>query len=211
MSNETLDVQKRDAVGTTAVRKLRRDGLVPAILYGHGEENVNLSIRADAIGNIIRHGTKMVALTGSVSETAILRDVQWDAFGIDVLHVDLTRVSRTEQVEVTLPIELHGEAPGTSEGGQLAFATHQVVIRCPAGAIPDHLQVNIGDLHIGSAIHASDIPLPDGADLVTTPSELIVQINKPSGIQEAGETDSEGGGEPELIGKQDEATGEAES
>lgn len=200
MSSETLEVKKRDAVGSIASRKLRGTGLVPAVLYGHGEENVHLSVKSDAIGRIIQHGTKLLSLTGDVSETALLRDVQWDAFGIDVLHIDLTRVSQTEAVEVTLPVELHGEAPGTSEGGALSFALHELTIQCPASNIPEHIVVNIGDLHLGQAVHAGEIELPEGAKTVTPASEVVVQVSRPSGLAaEAAEDGAEA--EPELIRK----------
>lgn len=201
MSSETLEVKKRDGVGSIASKKLRRTGNVPAILYGHGEENVNLSVKSDAIGRIIQHGTKLLSLTGDITETALLRDVQWDAFGIDVLHVDFTRVSQSEAVEVTLPVELHGEAPGTSEGGQLVFAAHELTIQCPASAIPEHIQVNVSDLHVGQAIHAGEVPLPDGAKVVTPEAEVVVQVTKPSGAAAAA-SDAESDAEPELIRKE---------
>ncbi len=116
--SETIEVKKRDLVGKRAVKKLRSQGLVPAILYGHGEENVNLCVRKEALGLVIRHGSKILSLTGDINDTALLREVQWDTFGTEILHIDLNRVSQSETVEVTLSVELHGEAPGLSEGGQ---------------------------------------------------------------------------------------------
>lgn len=200
MSSETLEVKKREQVGTKASNKLRQQGLVPANLYGHGEANINLTVPADALNRIIHHGTKLLALTGDVSDTAILREVQWDAFGIDVLHIDLTRVSRSEQVEVTLPVELHGEAPGSSEGGALSFVTHELTIRCPAADIPDHLHVNVSNLHLGDVIHASDVALPAGAEMVSQASDVVVQITKQASQDDA---DLEGTtAEPELIRKE---------
>ncbi|MFO1066147.1 MAG: 50S ribosomal protein L25 [Pirellulales bacterium] len=193
---ETIEVKKRDAVGSSRVQKLRAKGLVPAVLYGHGETNVNLAIARDVLNNIIKHGTKMVALTGDIQDTALLREVQWDAFGIEVLHVDLTRVSQNEAVEVTLPVELHGEAPGISEGGQLKFTTHELTIRCPAGAIPEHLVVSISGLHLGKSIHANEVTLPAGATMVTPASVVVVQIATPTA---EGDETAATGSEPELI------------
>lgn len=214
MSTETLEVTKREKTGSLAARKLRQTGHVPAILYGHGEENVNLSVRSDVLGRIVHHGTKLLSLKGAVTETALLRDVQWDAFGIDILHVDLTRVSQSEAVEVTVPVELHGEAPGTNEGGTLAFALHELTIKCPASSLPEHITVNIGGLHSGDSIHASDVELPAGVELVTNPTEVVVQVVAPK-TGGAGTSD-EGGdeaAEPEVIskGKGDEEEAAAES
>lgn len=202
MSSETIEVKKREGSGTLACKKIRREGNVPAILYGHGEENVNLSVRADTINKVIRHGSKLLNLTGELSETALLKDVQWDAFGIEILHVDFTRVSNTETVEVTLPIELHGEAPGTNQGGMLGFSSHEITISCPAASIPDHIQVNVSQLNLGDSIHANELQLPEGASLVSQPSTLIVQVAVPSGMKgQGGAEDEEEATEPEVISK----------
>lgn len=199
MSSETLEVKKREGVGSSASKKLRQNGDVPANLYGHGEANVNLAVKADAINNIIKHGAKLVSLTGDIKDTAILREVQWDAFGVEVLHVDFTRVSQAEKVEVTIPVHLHGEAPGSSEGGMMVFTAHELTINCAASQIPEFLEVNISNLHIGDSIHANEVELPGGAEMVTPDNQVVVQINKPSGAAE----DEEGAEsvEPELIGK----------
>ena len=200
MSSETITVKKREAVGSNASKRLRAQGQVPAILYGHGQENVNLSIRSEVIGNVIKRGTKLLSLSGDISDTAILRQVQWDTYSTEVVHVDLFRVSATETVEVTLPVHLHGEAPGTSEGGQLVFQTHELTILCPVANIPDHLVVSISGLHLGQSIHANEVTLPEGASLETAGSRIVVQIVKPAEI-----TDDQllpGAVEPELIRKE---------
>ena len=177
--SETIEVKKRELVGSLQLKKLRRQGLVPAVLYGHGEENVNLSVRKDSLGLVIRHGSKILSLTGDVTETALLREVQWDTFGVEILHIDLNRVSQSETVEVTLSVELQGEAPGISEGGQLNFVTHELTINCPASVIPDHLIVSVNGLHIGNSVHANEVKLPDGASMVTPGNAVVVQIAKP--------------------------------
>jgi large subunit ribosomal protein L25 len=206
MSSETLEVKKRDAVGTAAANRLRQQGFVPANLYGHGETNLNLAVRSDALNHILNQGAKLLALTGDVADTALLKEVQWDAFGMEVLHIDLTRVSQSELVEVTLPVELHGEAPGSNEGGQLSFVTHELTIRCPASSIPDHLHVNIGGLHLGQAIHASEVSLPSGAEMISSASEVVVQVIKPVSTDEEAEDGLSV--EPELIRKEKPEEGE---
>ncbi len=195
--SETIEVKKRDLVGSRAVKKLRDQGLVPAILYGHGEENVNLSVRRDALGLVIRHGSKILSLTGDINDTALLREVQWDTFGTEILHIDLNRVSQSETVEVTLSVELHGEAPGVSEGGQLNFVTHELTINCPAAVIPEHLVVSVNGLHLGQSIHANEVKLPEGASVVTPGSVVVVQITKPHLVAD----DANATSEPELIRK----------
>jgi large subunit ribosomal protein L25 len=198
---ETIEVAKRDVLGSRAMIKIREKGLIPAILYGHGQENVCLTVSLETINSLIKHGTKLVSLTGEVVDTALLRSVQWSSMGDRIIHVDFARVSQTEDVEVTIPIHLHGEAPGAmSASGQLRFVTHEIVIRCPAAKIPEYLVCEIGSLQLGQSIHVSELKLPEGAVPVTPGAIVIVQV-----VVAAGETTAETAGtqaEPELIRKE---------
>ncbi len=198
--SETLEVKKRELVGKRRLKQLRSQGLVPAVLYGHGEENVNLCVKKDALGLVIRHGSKILSLTGDINDTALLREVQWDTFGVEVLHIDLNRVSQSEAVQVVLPVELHGEAPGSSEGGQVNFVTHELTIMCPAASVPEHLVVNINGLHLGQSIHANEVALPEGAKMVTAAAVVVVQCVKPQVMQDEAAVAGTGA-EPELIRK----------
>ena len=181
---ETIEVQKREVIGSWKVRKLRAEGLVPAILYGHGEANVCLSVKIDSVLSLVRHGSKLVSLTGAITDTALLRDVQWDSMGSEIVHLDFARVSQTELVEVSLPIHLHGEAPGAVGAGQLRFLTHEVTIKCPAASIPEFLTVDISQLLLGKSIHVNEMKLPDGASAVTPGSVVVVQVVAPTGNTE---------------------------
>ncbi|GIW97473.1 MAG: 50S ribosomal protein L25 [Pirellulaceae bacterium] len=203
MSSKTLQVEKREQLGTNAVRKLRRQGKIPAILYGHGEENVPLMVAKAEIERVVESGVKLLNLTGAVSETALLRDVAWDSLGSDVLHVDFTRVSLKERVEVTLPVKLRGESPGTSEGGVLEFVVHEITVECPAGSIPDEIEVDISELHLGQTIHAGEVKLPEGAKLISNEHEVIVHVVHPTAETEA--VEEAAAGEPEVIGAKEKA------
>jgi large subunit ribosomal protein L25 len=205
MSSETISVTKRTAVGSNASKRLRAKGQVPAILYGHGEANINLCVKADDIQNIIKHGTKLLSLTGEISDMAVLREVQWDTFGSEVLHVDFNRVSASESVEVTLPVHLHGEAPGIGQGGQLAFVTHELTIKCPATMIPEFITVNVSQLNLGQSIHANEVKLFEGASMVTYGGQVVVQVTQP---KLKAEDEDAAVAEPELIRKEKPKTDE---
>ncbi|MEO8494281.1 MAG: 50S ribosomal protein L25 [Planctomycetota bacterium] len=206
--SDTLNVAVRELLGTNHTRRLRRSGQVPAILYGHGEKNVNLTIAATEVNNAIRHGTKVVEVRGAVTDSALIRDVQWDAFGSTVLHLDLTRVSADEKVEVTVQIELRGEAPGLREGGVLEHVTHGVEIECAVNALPDKLVVSVNELHLGQSILASSLELPKGAKLLSDADAVIVHVIEP--VEQLDEEAVPGeGAEPEVIGgRPDEEEGE---
>lgn len=207
---DTLNVLSRNETGTARMRRLRQAGKIPAILYGHGEANVNLIVAADELSTVIKRGGKLLTLRGDVADSALLRSVQWDTFGKEVLHVDLLRVSATEMVDTTVTIELRGTAPGISEGGVIEFITHEIDIECPAGSIPEKIQISVVDLHLEDAIHASDVPLPEGAKLVTPRDVVIVQCVAPMTEEEAAPPLAEGAVEPELIKKEKPAEEEGE-
>ncbi len=161
-----------------------------------------LNVKESDLGKVIEHGSHIVELTGTVKESALIKNIQWDAFGSSVLHLDLARVSATEEVEVTLPIELKGEAPGTHEGGVVKFQTHEITIACPANQLPDKIELRINDLKLDDLISAGDIELPPGVKLISAAEEPIVGCSLP--VEAPEETgDAAEGAEPEVIGSKD--------
>jgi large subunit ribosomal protein L25 len=197
---EVLNVQDRQATGKLNNRRLRLAGSVPAVLYGHGAESISLAIGSDEFVTKIRQGIKMVDLKGAVSESALISDIQWDTFGKEVLHVDLIRVSKDERIEVTVALETRGMAPGVSEGGTVEVPLHELTLECPAGNIPEKLEININELKLNDILTASSIELPAGAKLVTDGDTVVVQCIEieESDDDEAGAAAS---AEPEVIGK----------
>ena len=204
-----LAVQPRDTQGKHNNRRLRQSGQIPAILYGHGLENVPLAVAADALTAAIRHGSRLVSLTGAVSESAFIRELQWDTWGTHIVHVDFTRISEHEIVEVRVPVELRGEAPGVREGGVVVQHIHEVEIACPASVIPEKLAVNINHLMLNESILLSSLELPEGAKILAADLEaVVVECVVPVELPEEGAAEA-APGEPEVIGaKEKEERGE---
>jgi len=196
---EVLNVESRDQIGTTASRRLRSSGRVPAVLYGHGQETTHLSIAERDVKSLLRHHSKTVTLAGDVKETALVRDVQFDPLGIEVLHLDLLRVNLKETVDVTVPVRLQGDAPGLREGGMLLENLHEVQVRCSAGAIPEEVVLNVGELHVGGSLTAADLELPEGDELVTASDSMVAHVEEPKGGKAVEAVD--GPSEPEVIAK----------
>ena len=192
------------------MQRLRASGQVPAILYGRGEP-VTLQVARRDIDQIIQHGSHVVTLGGALNESALIKEVQWDAFGDHVLHVDLYRITAGEVVDLQVTVNLIGEAPGTHVGGVVRHALHEIEIKCPADKMPDHLELKINDLQLGQALTAADVPLPEGASLVTDSDQIVVQCVEAQETEEAQAT--EGPAEPEVIGKKDsgDESGDGES
>jgi large subunit ribosomal protein L25 len=206
---ETLNVKTRDARGKREARRLRRTGSIPAVLYGHGEANCSLVVGAVEMSAVVRRGGRVVELKGAVNEKALIRDLQWDTYGIEVMHVDFTRVSEHERIEVKVLVELRGQAAGVKDGGVVEHFVHEVEIECEALAIPDKLELNISELKIGESLTAADLHLPPGVTLVSDPGAVLVHCVE---AREEEEVAGPAGGvaEPEIIGRKPEEEEAAE-
>lgn len=196
-------------VGTRACRRMRKAGFVPAVLYGHKEAVINLIVKPGEVLSAVKAGHKMVDLKGEVNESALVKKVQWDALGMDIVHVDFERVSATELVLTKVAVELRGEAAGVKEGGVLHFITHELDIESPAGSIPEKIIVSVKELQIDGEIFARDVVLPEGVKLAAHADDVIVSCAKPLAEEEEGAA-APGPAEPELIRKEKEEGEEGE-
>jgi large subunit ribosomal protein L25 len=178
-------------------------------LYGHGQETVSLSIPVEELQAALRHGARLVRLVGAVDEQAFIRELQWNTWGTQVLHVDFTRVSEHEKVRVEVVVELRGEAPGVKAGGVVKQFLHQVEIECEATAIPDKLHVNINQLAMGQQITVGQLPLPPNVTVLADADDPVVECHEPVEVAEEAAAPVEG--EPEVIGRRkEEGEGEEE-
>jgi large subunit ribosomal protein L25 len=194
---EVLQVESRTEQGRSGSKKLRQKGKIPAILYGHGEASISLSIDNEQMSSALRHHSRLVQLAGAVNESALIKDMQYDTYGIDILHVDFTRVSTDERIELEVRVELKGQAVGVREGGVLSHQIHDVEIECLAVAIPEKLIINVTNLKKGDSLHVSDIEVPEGVKILADKNLIVVSVSEPS--EEAEALPGATGAEPELI------------
>jgi large subunit ribosomal protein L25 len=205
--SDTLEVVPRTSGGSRASRRLRRSGLVPAILYGHGEPCVELSATREAVEAVIRHGSRFVQLAGAVKEAAVVRDLQWDAMGSTPIHIDLLRVSKSDRVKVRVPVDLKGECPGQRAGGTVNLVMHEIDLECTAEAIPERIHAQVGHLELGHAIKIRDLELPTGVRALADAEETVVTCTIAG--RKVEETAPAAAGEPEVIGRKAGEEGEA--
>ena len=204
--SDTLEMLPRTVDGSRGSRRLRQQGLVPANLYGHGEKNVSLAAKREAVEAIVRHGSLFIELTGAVKTAAVVRELQWDAMGSEPIHLDLLRVSKSDKVKVRVPIDMKGECPGLRAGGVLTLVLHELEIECTAEAIPDHIHAQVGHLEVGHAIHVRELELPKGARALANPEETVVTCMVPGKKAEEAAAVAV---EPEVIGRKAAEEGEA--
>ena len=204
MTNQTkLVAKKRVMLGTAESRRLRRQGITPGILYGHGVEPVSVSIPKSDLRTIVISGTQVVDVDvdGQVAK-AIIRELQWDTFGTEILHVDLIRVDADERVDVSVLVELRGTAAGTLSGGVLEQPLHELDLDCLAISIPEKIVIRVSDLEIGQAIHVGDLELDESARPRHPADAIIVRVVEPTADEEEeGAEIPAGAVEPELVGK----------
>jgi large subunit ribosomal protein L25 len=200
----TLKAQPRAGSGSRAAEKLRKQGLVPAIVYGHKQANVAIAVSAEELDRAVRvqHARVLDLQLDGTTETVLIRELQWDHLGKVMLHVDFERKSRTERVKVTVPIELRN-APKATGGAVLDQPLHKLHVECPLGAIPEAIRIDITNLTVEAPIHVRDLPLPEGVKVLDNPDLMVVHLKMPGAAETAAAAPAAAGAvEPEVIKKE---------
>lgn len=195
-----LTVSLRETRGKRRNRRMRGEGQIPAVLYGHKRETLSLTLKAEELDAAVRHGSRFVALSGAVNENAFIKHCQWDTWGSRILHVDFTRVSAHEKIQVVLPLELYGEAAGLKDGGVVKQTLHELKIECEAASVPDKIDVNINHLEFNQLFTVADLKLPEGAVSLADPTQIVVSCLAAVEVSEE-ETAEAAEQEPEVIGR----------
>jgi large subunit ribosomal protein L25 len=200
---ETRDPQKNKGTGSRVARRLRAQGRIPGILYGHKKTPVPISLAHDNVWEMIKKSTHLAELdVNGTAEMALVRDVQWDHLGKEILHVDFARVSADESIEIEVRLDLRGTAPGIAEGGILEQLVHTVSVTCRAIAIPDAIRVDVSNLHLNQSLHVRDLSgLPEGVTINADPDQLLVHVTTRAVAPEpvAAEPAAEAAAQPEVI------------
>ena len=177
---EKRDPAKNKGTGSRVSRRLRKAGRIPAIVYGHKQEPQPISLPREAVWEMIKKSTHLAELDlGGSTETVVVRELQWDHLGKEIIHVDFARVSADESIHTEVKLDIRGTAPGTAEGGVLEIVMHSLDVTCRAGSIPDSIRIDVSGLHNGEAIHAGDLALPAGVVLAVPAELLLVHVVVP--------------------------------
>lgn len=212
-----LAAQARQGRGSRKAAQLRKQGLVPGIVYGHKQDNVQVAVSAEELDRAIRvlHARVLDLKLDGATETVLIRELQWDHLGAQMVHVDFARVSKDEKVRVTIPVHLKN-APKSTGGGVLDQPLHTLHIECLAVAIPDDITIDITNLTLGNPIHVRELTLPEGVKVFEAPEAVVVQLKLP-GVEPAPAAAAAGpagvaptAAEPEVIKKEKKAEEEAE-
>lgn len=189
MSEQKIAAVVRTEFGKGAARQARRANMIPAVIYGHGEEALHILLPSKATTLAVRTANALLTIDVDGEEhLALAKDVQRNTLKRIVEHIDLLTVRRGEKVEVDVAIHIEGE-PAPEVVANLEHNT--VLVEAEATHLPETLTVNIEGRGVGEHIHASDIVLPAGTTLLTDPETLIVNLAAPT-VQDLGESDATG-------------------
>jgi large subunit ribosomal protein L25 len=220
MMSFSVKADKRDAFGKNAARRLRKQGLIPAVLYGEGTATIPLVLSKKDVIRILKsdsgENTIFKVTFDSKSQDAMFKDVQIDVSTDELIHADLIQISMDKAIRVNVPVILQGDPIGVkTEGGFVDFMTREVEVECLPKDIPENIKLDIGPLHLHQSLKVSDLAAPEGARLMSDPSLVVVLISVPHKEEEAPKPAEEGvvaaePTEPEVIKKERAEKGEEE-
>ena len=198
-----LDVTVRENTGTGGARAARRDGLVPGVIYGGDEAAVAVAVKYNEVLKAINSGqflSNMIELSHEGKKQKVLtKDVQFHPVTDKPVHLDFYRVTAKSIIEVEVSVTFIGEdvAPGLKEGGTLNVVRYAIEVKCPAGSIPDAIEVDVSAMEIGDAIHISEVTLPEGVKPAITDRDFTIAtiVASRAAIEETDDAEGEGGAE----------------
>jgi large subunit ribosomal protein L25 len=201
MAKKVLEVETRSLLGSRGSKRLRREGKIPLVLYGLGKDTVTLLTAQKSLKEVLQSRAKIIDLRwDDQEEPALLKDLQYDAFGREILHADFLRIAMDKRIELKVSLELKGIPQGVTEGGILEQTLREVALECLPTAIPDKLSVDVSGLALGASLTLKDIPLPSDVKITHENLDLpVATVRKPVEEVVKPVTEEEAAKEPEVI------------
>jgi len=197
-----MSVKQRAERGSRAAKRLRDTGLVPGVIYGHGEDVLPVTLPRREVSIHLNKGAHVFELqVDGKQERVLVKDVQFDHLGSEVIHVDFARVSFDERVTVTVPLELKGEPKGAEEGGVLTQVIAALEVECLVLEIPEAICHNVADMALNDVLAIKDIKLPPGVKAMQDGELIVATVKEVLEIAPAEVVEAEGAAEPEVIGR----------
>ncbi|WP_141590245.1 MULTISPECIES: 50S ribosomal protein L25/general stress protein Ctc [unclassified Myxococcus] len=188
VNTSTLEAKPREGSGKGVARRLRAEGLIPAVVYGkHLEKPVHISVNPKAVRQAINTPHKFNTLIQIKVEggdrQVLLKDYQMDPVTRAILHADFLDVRPTDKVKVNVPLVLSGRAQGVADGGLLTQARREIEVWSLPGAIPEKLEVDVTPMKIAEVLHINDLKLPEGVSVKTNVNYTLAVISAPEAVE----------------------------
>jgi len=210
MSEQALKAQVREEIGGSAVKRLRKAGMIPCVMYGMESESVSLKINKLDFIHLLHSLTSEHALikldVNNKKKDVILKSIDYHPFKNEISHVDFHQVSMDKPIETTVPVEEVGNSKGIAAGGVVEHVMRELSIECLPKDIPSVIEVDITELEIGDSVHVADIVAPKGVKLLDDPEQVVISVAAPRimALEEVSEGAELGAvAEPELIRKRE--------
>jgi large subunit ribosomal protein L25 len=202
-----IQVEVRDRLGSRYAKRLRDAGRIPAVIYGHQKDAVHVSFDyKEMVTHLLANAHLFKVIADGKTESCLVKDVQWDYLGNEIVHLDLTRVNLSETVTVEVKLTLVGEAVGLKDAGAMLSHPYSAVeVECRADSIPETISLNVAELETGGSLTPADLELPAGVKCTMAPDTVLASISIQKIVEEEEEVEAEAvEGEPEVIGEKTE-------
>lgn len=211
MEKRKLKVKLRDRTGKEYVKKLRKDGVLPAVLYGpHLKKSLPLEVDMKELRSFLSQSDKAKIITLEITDQktdkqhdVIIKDSQWDLIKGDLQHLDFYAVTRGETVTTTVPISFVGKSQGEKIGGIVEHLVRELDLECLPKDLPSVIEVDVTPLGLGDSLSVGDVKVPSGIKVLTHPQEVVVSVVLPA-KEEVKVEEKEAVEEVEVVGKEKE-------
>jgi large subunit ribosomal protein L25 len=181
----SLKASPRARTGSGRLNQMRREGLLPAVIYGKGTENINLKVDAKTFNDVLAHSSSEniivnLDIEGEGTRLAFLQSVQHDPLSGSVLHVDFRAIDEKTEITAHIPTHLNGESAGVKAGGLVEQYVHAIEIICLPNDLPETIEVDITALEIGASLHIGDIKFPEGVRATHAADVVVAHVGKPA-------------------------------
>ncbi len=181
MAINTIKVkaQNRTELGSRAMKRIRDKGMIPAVIYGHKQAVLPITLDKREVSSHINKGAHLFDLdVAGTSETVLVKEAQYDHLGIQLLHVDFSRVSLDEKVKVKVPLELKGTPKGEAEGGKLQQLIAELDVECVVVSIPELIRHIVTEMEMDSVLHIKDLHFPEGVKPLQDPELIVAMVRE---------------------------------
>jgi len=184
MQQAKLEAQQRNTFGKQSARDLRKEGRVPAVLYGRAQDTLAIQVNARTFKQFLRTYGENVIINMEIGagdpETVIIKEIQRHPVDKQtLLHADFIRISLDEPVTSAVPVILVGNPPGVQQGGVLESPLREVSLHCLPMQMPNDITIDVGHLEIGDSVHVSDLTLDEEIDILDEPERILAMVSQP--------------------------------
>jgi len=191
METQTLQAEVREGSGKGPARQLRKQGRIPAVFYGPGVDTIRVSVSPKelvrALSTDMGRNQVLALSVGGDEHLAMVKDLQVDPVGRHPIHVDFYRVSEDRPVTVKVPLRTRGRAAGVQKGGKMRVVFRELPVKARPGDLPPAITVEVTSLELGQIVKVSDLPLPDGVEVLFSPERRVILVGEDKRAKQAAE------------------------